>query len=110
MTVREVTERISARVFAGSGLLGGEVEGCYIGDLLSLAMSRVQHKNIWITIQTNMNIAAVAALADAGCIIIADGFEPDAETVKKAEIQDIVILGSELSAYELAIRLSECGI
>ena len=73
-------------------------------------MSKIQEGNVWITIQTNINIAAVASLTDAACIIIADGLVPDEKTVDKAKTQNIIIMSSKMSAYELAIKLSEMGI
>lgn len=60
-----------------------EVSGCYIGDLLSLAMSKVASGNVWITIQTNINVAAVASLTDAACVIIADGITPTRQRCKR---------------------------
>ena len=110
MTVKEIAEKINLKYYSGETLGEKNVKGCYIGDLLSLAMSKVQMDYVWITIQTNVNIVAVAALADAGCIIVADGCVPDEKTVERAAEQDIVILGSEKSAYELATELSGMGI
>lgn len=110
MTVKDVVDKLELVVYSGEGLLDNCVDGCYIGDLLSLAMSTVQKDNIWITIQTNVNIAAVASLAEAACVILADGCVPDENTLEKAHAQDIVILGSTLSAYALAKRLAEMGV
>ena len=44
-----------------------EVSGCYIGDLLSWVMGRAQEDNAWITIMSNINVIAVASLADTAC-------------------------------------------
>ena len=110
MNVREVATKLNLTFYAGEELAGKTTKGCYIGDLLSLAMSKVQMNYVWITIQTNVNIVAVASLADAGCIILADGCMPDEKTVERANEQEIIILGSEMSAYELAVKLSEMGI
>ena len=111
MTVSELVKELNFKVFSGEETAKTRnVKGCYIGDLLSLAMSKVQADNVWITIQTNMNIVAVSSLADGACVIIADGFTPDDMAVQKAEIQDVILLGSELSAYEIAVKLAELGI
>ena len=87
-----------------------EISGCYIGDLLSLAMSKVTAENVWITIQTNVNVVAVASLAEASCVIVADGCIPDEKTIEKAKEQDVILLGGEISAFDAAVRLSEMGI
>ena len=52
-----------------------EINGVYIGDLLSWVMGRAQADNAWITIMSNINILAVASLADTACIILAEGVE-----------------------------------
>lgn len=87
-----------------------EIRGCYIGDLLSLAMSRVEKDNAWITIQSNINIVAVASLMEAGCIIICDGFSPDDGVVQRAQMQEVTILKTDLSAFEAAKTLIENNI
>ncbi len=108
MTVSELATKLELKIYTGEGLTAERsVSGCYIGDLLSLAMSKVQMNNAWITIQTNVNIVAVASLADGACVIIADGFVPDEAAVKKAGEQEVIILGSDLSAYDIAKKLAE---
>lgn len=110
MNVKELAEKLNLTYYAGEELAEKTAKGCYIGDLLSLAMSKVQMDYVWITIQTNVNIVAVASLADAGCIILADGCIPDEKTVERAKEQEIIVLGSEKSAYELAVELAGMGI
>lgn len=110
ITVNEIKEKLGFKVHSGEEFLEKAVNGCYIGDLLSLAMSKVEAGNAWITIQTNINVAAVASLTEAACVIIADGLSPDDATIDKADAQDIIILSSEMSAYEIAVKLSEMGI
>lgn len=102
MTVRELADLTKSKIVTSQAYEERELSGCYIGDLLSLAMSKVEKDNIWITIQTNINIAAVASLTEAGCILICEGFLPDENTKTKAEEEGIVILSSEKGAYELA--------
>lgn len=98
---------------AGLSLLSGnenrELDGCYIGDLLSLAMSKVEKNNVWITIQSNINIVAVASLTEAGCIIICEGFDPDEGVILRAKNEDIAIAKSPLSAFELSKILIQNG-
>lgn len=87
-----------------------EISGCYIGDLLSLAMSKIEKNNAWVTIQSNINIVAVASLMEAGCIIICDGFSADDGVIQRAEMQEVTILKTELSAYETAKILAKNNI
>lgn len=110
MKVSELCEKLSLECAAGNDGLSKEIKGCYIGDLLSLAMASVKEGTLWITIQTNINVAAVASLGDAACVIIADGFKPDENMCEKAQEEGIPIITTDLSAHEIASELSGCGI
>ena len=87
-----------------------EVEGVYIGDLLSWVMGRAQSGNVWLTIMSNLNIVAVATLSDVSCIVLCEGVTLD-ETVKNtAEAKGINILATDATAYEAAKKLAELGL
>ena len=46
--------------------------GAYAGDLLSWVIGRAQADNAFLTIMTNVNVVAVASLADLSCVIFCD--------------------------------------
>lgn len=102
MTIREMIDRFSLRVEAEGSDGGHVLEGCYIGDLLSRVISRGRPGGVWITIMNNVNVAAVALLADIPCIVLAEGVEPSQELREKCADEGIFLLSSERSAYELA--------
>ena len=108
MKVSELKEKLNLTLVAGTE--EGEVSGCYIGDLMSLAMARLEEGNVWITIQTNLNVVAVATLKEAGCVILADGAIPDSDAVAKAESEGISLLTSKESAYTLAKGLGALSV
>ena len=83
-----------------------EVKGAYVGDLLSWVMGKADAGNVWITIMSNVNIVAVATLADTSCILLADGVVPEEDVLDTASQKGVNILSSELSAYELAKKIS----
>ena len=82
-----------------------EITGVYIGDLLSWVMGRASEGDAWITIMSNINIIAVASLADTACIIVAEDVELDAEIIETAQNKGINILKSSKSIYEIAVEL-----
>ena len=84
-----------------------EITGVYIGDLLSWVMGRASSGDAWITIMSNVNILAVAALADCACIILAEGVKLEAEILKTAEEKGINVLYFDESIYEAAVYLNE---
>lgn len=83
------------------------LDGVYIGDLLSWVMGRAQEDNVWITIMSNINVVAVASLADTACVLFAEGVVPDADVVETATQKGVNLLVSDRSAYELAVWLHE---
>ena len=85
-----------------------EVSGVYIGDLLSWVMGRADSGDVWITIMSNINIVAVASLADVACIILAEGVVPDESVCATAQQKGINIYTSDKTAYQLAAALAEC--
>ena len=84
-----------------------EINGVYIGDLLSWVMGRAQADNAWITIMSNINILAVASLADTACIILAEGVEVAQDVIDTANAKGVNILSSSEPAYEIACTLKE---
>lgn len=105
MTVRELSDRLSLKPLSMADETR-DCQGAYIGDLLSWVMGRAESGNVWITIMSNINIVAVASLADVACIVLAEGVTPDEGVCAVAEQKGINILSTERSAYELATELA----
>lgn len=84
-----------------------DVSGCYIGDLLSWVMGRAKADCAWITIMSNINIVAVAALADVACIILSEGVTVDESVKTTAESKGVNILMSKMPSYETAKTISD---
>lgn len=76
-------------------------------DLLSIAMGRAPAGCAWVTVMGNMNTLAVATLADAACIIMAEGAALDEIAIKKAKDQEITVMGTELPIFEAALKVHE---
>ena len=82
-----------------------EVNGCYIGDLLSWVMGRAEEGNVWITIMTNINIVAVASLSGVSAITVSEGLEIPDDVISAANAQNVNILRSKLSSFETALAV-----
>ncbi len=79
----------------------------YAGDLLSWVMGNAKSGCAWVTIMTNRNIIAVASLIEMACIILAEGCELPEELISLAQAQEVNILSSPLSTYEVCAALSK---
>ena len=100
---------------SGAKCLTGEFEdreiACgYTCDLLSHVMGKGQADMAWITVQAHMNVIAVAALLDFACVVIPESLPVEAPIIKKAQDEDIIILSSEKTAYELVVLLAQNGV
>lgn len=84
-----------------------EITSCYIGDLLSWVMGRAKADSVWITIMSNVNVLAVATLADVGAILFAEGVCPDEDVIEVAKAKGINLFVSTLPAFESALALSD---
>ena len=105
MKVSELAKALDLKVITDNNFTDREVGGCYAGDLLSWVMGRAEQDCAWITIMSNINIVAVAALVDMACIILAEGVAVDDEVVKKADSQGIIILSTDKNCYEIAVAI-----
>lgn len=83
-----------------------EICGAYCGDLLSWVMGRAQADSVWITIMSNINVVAVASLADVACVVLAENAALTEDIIKTAESKGINILSSAQPVYETAVAVS----
>ena len=106
MKVSELIEKLNLEILTSSDFTDRDITGCYIGDLLSWVMGKAKSGDAWITIMNNINIVAVAELTDVCCIILSEGVSAGEDIVKKADGEDIIILKSDKTSYDLAVALS----
>ena len=104
MTVSELSTALGASAVALPSP-GREIKGAYIGDLLSWVMGQAREGCAWITIMSNVNVIAVASLADVACVILAEGTTLDDGVLETARQRGVNVLSSPLPSYETAIKL-----
>ncbi|MFH1006142.1 MAG: serine kinase [Candidatus Latescibacterota bacterium] len=110
MRIKELIEKLDLEVKSGAGRTDNVITGGYASDLLSDVLANSREGNIWITLQIHQNIAAVASMKDLSGIITVNGREPEAETIEKADREQIPILVSKMPAFELIGQLCALGI
>ncbi len=108
MKVKEIAQRLSRVEISGGENDIKDVTGCYIGDLLSLAMSKAQKGDAWITVQGNINVPAVATLVGCSMVILAENMKLDENALLRAKKEEIPVYYSEKSVFEIACEIKEC--
>ncbi|MGQ9858818.1 MAG: DRTGG domain-containing protein [Thermodesulfobacteriota bacterium] len=110
MKLREVVEALGLQVRCGADRLDREVQGAYVSDLLSDVMARARAGSVWITLQTHLNVVAVAALNDLAGVILVNGRQPEETTLQKAEEEGVVVMISPEPSFEVAGKLYQMGL
>ena len=110
MNLNEIVEKAQLKVRAGDSALNKEVRGGYASDLISDVLAHSREGDLWITLQTHQNTVAVASMKALAGIVLVNGREPQADTLQKAEEEDVALLVSALPAFELIGRLYNLGL
>lgn len=110
MTVLELAAATGAQIITKTADTGKQVDKGYSCDLLSWVMAHGTAGTAWITVQTHMNVIAVATLHDMACVLIPEGAAVPEDVLAKADEEDIVVLSSPKSAYELCGLMYAAGL
>ena len=110
MKLKEIVSQLNIQLHTASVDLNVEVTGGYVSDLLSDVMANTQKGNVWITLQIHQNTVAVAVLKELAGIIVINSKQPAPETVEKADQENIPIMTTDLSAFDLICKLCKMGI
>jgi hypothetical protein len=87
-----------------------DISGGYTSDLLSDVIANTKKDNIWITMQTHLNIIAVASLKELSAIIIVMDKDIQKDAKEKADEEKITILKTDLTAFQISGKMYELGI
>ena len=110
MIVEELVELLQAKVVAGATKVDNRINGGYASDLLSNVMSQGKGGDVWITMHGHQNIVAVASLLGLSAVIVAGDTQLEQETTNKANAEEIPIVTTSLSVFEVAGLLYAKGI
>lgn len=106
----DIVDQLSLEICAAEQKLDNEVTGGYASDLLSYVMARAKDGNVWVTMQSHVNVVAVASLVNLAGVIITEGARPEPATLEKANLEGIPILATALSTFTVVGKLYELGV
>lgn len=113
MKVNEMMEALELKLVssdASEDALHAEVKGGYASDLLSNVMGQAEPGNVWVTMQGHQNVAAVASLIGLSAVIVAGDSPVAKDTINKANLNDVVLLTTSKSAFEVVGKLYQLGV
>ncbi len=110
MTTGELLAIIDAQNLTPGLPLLGEVNCGYACDLLSWVMAHGMPGTAWVTVQTHLNVIAVATLMEFACVILPEGIDMEESSLKKAQSEGIPVLKSRKTAYQLCGEMAAAGI
>lgn len=110
MMLSKAIDNLGITQKTGGAPAGVDVTGGYASDMLSDVIGNAKAGNIWVTIQTHLNIVAVSTLLGLSAIVITGGAQPEDKTLAKAEEEGVVILTTPMKSFEVAGKLYELGL
>lgn len=110
MTIADLAALIEAENVTPSLPMEREITCGYTCDLLSWVMAHGEEGMAWVTVQTHMNVVAVAVLADMACVVMPESIDMPKESLAKAADEGLVILKSPLTAYAICGRMAAQGV
>jgi len=105
----QIVQELNLEVLTGSALTR-PVSAGYASDLLSAVMARVGPDFIWVTLQSHVNVVAVASMTGLAAVVITEGNKPDAEALERARQEGIVLLSSPETTYSVVSALAALGV
>lgn len=104
MTVNDLVGKIDGvAVNIGNG--ERMVMSGYCGDFLSFVMGKAPADSVWFTVMTNINVAAVAALADVAAVVICEGSKCEPALAERAAERNINIIETDLDIFGAVLTL-----
>lgn len=110
MLLKKIVAELKLSVLCGSELPDREVKRGFASDLMSDVTAHGAEGDIWITMQIHMNGVAVAAMKEVAAVVLSGGRQPLEEVVRKADEENIVVLGSDLPTFEIVGQIHRLGV
>ncbi|MEA4927254.1 MAG: AraC family transcriptional regulator [Candidatus Limiplasma sp.] len=104
MNVHELATLLEATTVCAGAEADAQLTCGYACDLLSWVLAHGRKGMAWTTVQTHVNVVAVAVLMEMACVILAEGNQLEPDALRKAEQEGLAVLATPKTAYEI------CGL
>ncbi len=105
-----VIEQLKLEAVTSIESVNRPVAGGYASDLLSCAMRGAKKDFLWVTLQSHVNVVAVASLLNLAGVIITEGNRPAPETIAQAEKEKVILLLTPNNTFSIVGQLNLLGI
>jgi len=109
-SLKEIIDTLSLETVVSVSAEGRSVMGGYASDLLSCAMKGAKKDYVWVTLQSHLNVVAVASLLNLVGVIITEGNRPDPETVARAEKEGVLLMTTPKTTFTVVGELTSLGV
>lgn len=110
ISLREVAEQLRMEPLTSHRSLDRQITSGYASDLLSWVIKGAKKGGIWVTLQSHVNVVAVAGLVGIAGVIITEGIRPDQETLSRAENEGVVLMATNKTTFTVVGELTSMGI
>jgi hypothetical protein len=109
-SLKEIIETLNLETLSSVSADGRSVVAGYASDLLSCAMKGAGKDYVWVTLQSHLNVVAVASLSNLAGVIITEGNRPDPETVARADKEGVVLMVTPKATFTVVGELTRLGV
>jgi hypothetical protein len=110
ISLKTIIEELSLEAVSAIEDLNRPVMGGYASDLLSCAMRGAKKDFLWVTLQSHVNVVAVASLLNLAGVIITEGNRPSPETIAQAEKEKVILMLTPKNTFSIVGQLIALGI
>lgn len=106
MTVAQLAEKLNAKTL--NAAQPDRIVSCgYAGDFLSFVIGNAPSDCAWFTVMSNVNVCAVATLAEVAVIVLCEGVEPDDALLQKVREQQVNMIKTKSDVFSAVAAVAD---
>ncbi|HNW86144.1 MAG TPA: AraC family transcriptional regulator [Candidatus Limiplasma sp.] len=110
MSILELATLLNAEIIEPGNAPETQVSCGYACDLLSWVLAHGRKGMAWTTVQTHVNVIAVAVLMEMACVILSESNQLEPDSLRKAKEEGLAVLMTDKTAYEICGLMMQAGI